>query len=97
MSTPAPADTLRRAAALMRERAKAALESASRRTLTGTIYIRDGIMTVEETVSAFNFTPVVALAVADWLDAHSDACASCEPGICYALSVARAYLGDDAS
>lgn len=34
-------------------------------------------------------------AMAEWLDSHADFhCVSCEPGICYALIVARAYLGE---
>ena len=96
------ADVLRKAAALMRERAEAAGPNDPWFTSD------DDANTPEDAEHIASWHPAVALAVADWLDATAVRVeAAREPkdggarnhgwrGSRQALAVARAYLGSDA-
>jgi hypothetical protein len=96
------ADTLRRAANLMRERARlvpaspwfSAVHDVT--TYDGLDVIASSGLTVRSQYVA-SWHPLVAAFVADWLDA--EAAALWDPPICtysanHALDVARAYLGE---
>ena len=114
----ANADLLRRAAALMRERAEGATPGPwhdVKMGSEGSVVLNDGvnILTGRKPATCREFAdaehiaswhPVVALAVADWLDALARAVERSgvahypEPASIHdaALAVARAYLGESA-
>lgn len=93
------AETLRRAAALMRERAEAAtkLSFLSPGDMVG--WACDGGWITPEDVTLSEhyapLSPAVALAVADWLD-HEAEMHEWEYDTTHALAVAQAYLGGNA-
>lgn len=104
--TTSDADLLRKAAALMRERAEAATDgpwavTSTTAGLTGilstsgiapTVYSTHvGAMRSDDMRHIAGMHPAVALAVADWLD---EVGATDDDAIA-ALAVARAYLGSD--
>lgn len=104
MSTETHADLLRRAAALMRERAEAATPGpwANRRgpgehvvrTDSGAPLANTGTRADRRHIASWH--PVVALTVADWLDtqAYNFDVTPDVPSANAALIVARAYLGE---
>ena len=102
-------ETLRKAAALMRNRAARATPgpwgSSSKRTTPNTILTRitkQGVTVAEarnhgQGISDLNhlshWHPAVALAVADWLDVVAETSSPTRAGFDEALAVAREYLG----
>lgn len=110
MSDGSPDETIRRAAARMRELAQAAPQSPwwTGAGVGGTGYPKfirneECIFVLAEWQQSGSWPaagdyiasmhPLVALAVADWLDAAAGPQGSVA-GLCHALAVARAYLGD---
>ena len=101
------AETLRRAASLMRQRAEAATEGpwrSQRGPGESVVAATEGIAQMtslrprEDRRHIASWHPAVALAVADWLDVQAE---RVEVGFCgkvgeQALTVARAYLGESA-
>jgi len=101
------ADLLRRAAALMRERAEDAAPSPWREVGDGellgcyaVVCCGSAEFNVAPAVIPANaehiasWHPAVALAVADWLDVTASTLVTYRAGYAEALTVARAYLGE---